>query len=110
MPTLAQRNLFTKSFATASAALAALPHQPELLPKLVKKCPGTNPEARAVWWLAMYLGKPSRIPSDFGSLLGMDDDTAYAAALVSRYGDELHAALGQRTIDRLNQIELSETL
>lgn len=110
MLTLAQRNLFTNAFAAASAALTAIPYQQELLTKLVKKCAGTNPEARAVWWLASYLGKPSRIPSHFGSLLGMDEDTAYAAAIVSKYGTELHAALPQRTIDRLNQIELHKTL
>jgi hypothetical protein len=110
MLTLAQRNLFTKAFDAASAALTAIPHQQELAKKLVKKCAGTNPEARAVWWLASYLGKPSRIPSFFGSLLDMDEDTAYAAAIVSKYSAELHAALPQRTIDRILQVDLYDTL
>ncbi len=109
MLTTSQRRFITTAFAAVSAALVAIPYQEKLPARLLAKCTGTEPEARALWWLAFYLGKPSRIPSHFGSLLRLDDDSAFAAALVSEYGALLHTVLSHKAIARMNNIDLAHT-
>jgi hypothetical protein len=109
MLTKSQRTFISTTFAAVSAALVAIPYQQNLPARLLAKCTGTNPEARALWWLAMYLGKPSRIPSHFGTLLRLGEDSAIAAAIVSEYGELLHTVLSQKAIHRMNCIELAHT-
>lgn len=109
MLTKSQRTFIATSFAAVTAALVAIPYQECLPGRLLAKCPGANPEARALWWLAFYLGKPSRIPSHFGALLSLDEEVAFAAAVVSRYAEQLHAVLNQKAIHRLNCIDLNHT-
>ena len=116
MLTPSQRKFITASLAAVTAALA-LPTQSchseslkkELIPRLLAKCGGTEPEARAFWYLAFYLGKPSRIPSGIGHLLQMSDESAFAAALVSEFGEWLHRVIPQKAIDRMNNIDFAHT-
>lgn len=110
MLTKSQRTFISTSFAAVTAALDALPWNQRLPARLLAKCTGTEPEARALWWLAYYLGKPSRIPSHFGTLLQLSEDSAIAAAIVSLHADTLHAVLSQKAIIRMNNIELSHTV
>lgn len=109
MLTKPQRTFISTSFAAVTAALSAIRNQESLPARLLAKCTGTNPEARALYWLAFYMGKPSRIPSHFGSLLRLDEDQAIAAAIVSEYADQLHAVLSPKAIHRMNNIELAHT-
>ena len=110
MLTKSQRTFIATAFAAVSAALAAVPYQEKLPARLLAKCAGKEPETEALWLLAFYLGKPSRIPSHFGSLLNMDEESAFAAAIVSEHGPLLHTVLSQKAIKRLNNIPLSHTV
>ena len=109
MLTKSQRSFISTTFAAVTATLDALPWNQRLPARLLAKCTGTNPEARALWWLAHYMSKPSRIPSHFGSLLSLDDDCAFAAALVSEHAELLRPVLNYKTVLRMNNIELAHT-
>lgn len=85
------------------AELAAIPagHRLHLATMLRHGSP-----ARAAWWLASYLDKPSRIPTSLGTLLDLDPDMIIAAALVVRYGAELRTVLPPHTTNRVLQMHL----
>lgn len=109
MLTLSQRRFIATAFAAVSAALDTVSFPKDLVVRLLNKCGGSQPEARALWWLGIYLTKPSRIPAHFGSLLRMSEDQVFAAAVVSEHGELLRGVLTQRHIDRLNNIEFNAT-
>ncbi len=109
MLTLSQRRFIATSFAAVSATLDTVSSPEGLTTRLLNKCTGSQPEARALWWLALYLGKPGRIPAHFGSLLHMSEEQAFAAAVVSEHGELLHGVLHLGHINRLNNIEFNAT-
>ena len=109
MLTKSQRAFISTTFAAVTAVLDALPWNQRLPARLLEKCTGTEPEARALWWLAYYMGKPSRIPTHFGSLLSLTEDQAIAAAIVSEHDELLRPVLSYKAVLRMNNIDLAHT-
>lgn len=107
MLTASQRRFATAAYQRVEKALGTVPQQENLLARLVAKCHGREPQLLALWELAYYVGKPSRIPYHFGSLLHMMEHQVLAAAIVSEYAELLHTVLPPKTVHRLNNIELS---